>query len=76
MPRERAASIGAAHRALLAPLRSKLTELGVSDIDLALSMIQSITDGASRRIERGDDAESVITSVTSFCIAGIETLRR
>ena len=76
MPRERAASIGAAHRALLAPLRSKLTELGVSDIDLALSMIQSITDGASRRIERGDDAELVITSVTSFCIAGIETLRR
>ena len=76
MPRERAASIGAAHRALLAPLRSKLTELGVSDVDLALSMIQSITDGASRRIERGDDAESVITSVTSFCVAGIETLRR
>jgi AcrR family transcriptional regulator len=76
MPRERAASIGAAHRALLAPLRSKLAELGVSDIDLALSMIQSITDGASRRIERGDDAESVISSVTSFCIAGIETLRR
>ena len=76
LPRERAAAIGAAHRALLAPLRSRLAELGVKDIDMALSLIQSITDSASRRIERGDDAEDVITSVTTFCIAGINSLRR
>lgn len=76
LPRERAAAIGTAHRALLAPLRSRLTELGVKDIDMALSLIQSITDSASRRIERGDDAEGVITSVTTFCIAGINSMRR
>ena len=76
LPRERAAAIGAAHRALLAPLRSRLAELGVKDIDIALSLIQSITDSASRRIERGDDAEDVISSVTTFCIAGIKSLRR
>ncbi len=76
LPRERAAAIGTAHRALLAPLRSRLAELGVADIDMALSLIQGVTDSASRRIERGDDAEGVITSVTSFCIAGINALRR
>ena len=76
LPRERSAAIGSAHRALLAPLRSRLAELGVRDIDMALSLIQSITDNASRRIERGNDAEGVITSVTTFCIAGINSLRR
>jgi AcrR family transcriptional regulator len=75
LPRERSAAIGAAHRALLAPLRSHLADLGVKDIDMALALIQSITDGATRRIERGDDAEDVITSVTTFCIAGINSLR-
>jgi len=76
LPRDRSAAIGAAHRALLAPLRSRLADLGVQDIDMALALIQSITDSASRRIERGDDAEGVITSVTTFCIAGINSLRR
>jgi AcrR family transcriptional regulator len=76
LPRERAAAIGAAHRGLLAPLRNSLADLGVKDIDMALSLIQSITDGATRRIERGDDAEEVITTVTTFCIAGINSLRR
>ena len=76
LPRDRSAAIGAAHRALLAPLRSRLADLGVQDIDMALALIQSITDSASRRIERGDDAEDVITSVTTFCIAGINSLRR
>ena len=75
LPRERSAAIGAAHRALLAPLRSHLADLGIKDIDMALALIQSITDGATRRMESGDDAEDVITSVTTFCIAGINSLR-
>jgi AcrR family transcriptional regulator len=75
LPRERSAAIGAAHRALLAPLRCHLADLGIKDIDMELALIQSITDGATRRIERGDDAEDVITSVTTFCIAGINSLR-
>lgn len=76
LPRDRSAAIGAAHRTLLTPLRSRLADLGVQDIDMALALIQSITDSASRRIERGEDAEGVITSVTTFCIAGINALRR
>ena len=76
LPRNRSAAIGAAHGALLAPLRSKLEELGISDIHFALTLIQSTTDGASRRIESGDDAELVIRSTREFCIAGLTALAR
>ena len=76
LPRNRSAAIGAAHGALLAPLRSKLEELGISDINFALTLIQSTTDGASRRIEGGDDAELVIRSTREFCIAGLTALAR
>ena len=76
LPRNRSAAIGMAHGALLAPLRSKLEELGISDINFALTLIQSTTDGASRRIESGDDAEIVIKSTREFCIAGLTALAR
>jgi AcrR family transcriptional regulator len=76
LPRNRGAAIGAAHRALLAPLRQCLSEMGITEIDFALSMIQSTTDSASRRIESGDDAEVVISSTTQFCIAGLIALKR
>ena len=76
LPRNRGAAIGAAHRALLAPLRSHMSEIGITDLDFALSMIQSTTDSASRRIESGDDADQVISSTTQFCIAGLTALTR
>ena len=76
LPRNRSAAIGAAHGALLAPLKSKLAEMGVKDISFALTLIQSITDGASRRIESGDDAELVIKTTREFCIAGLTALVR
>lgn len=76
LPRNRSAAIGAAHGALLARLKSKLAEMGVSDINFALTLIQSTTDGASRRIESGDDAELVIKTTREFCIAGLTALAR
>ncbi|MFM1952605.1 MAG: hypothetical protein RJA33_1399 [Actinomycetota bacterium] len=76
LPRNRGAAIGAAHGALLAPLKSKLAEMGVHDINFALTLIQSTTDGASRRIESGDDAEIVIKTTREFCIAGLTALAR
>lgn len=76
LPRNRSAAIGMAHGALLAPLRSKLEELGISDINFALSLIQSTTDGASRRIESGGDAELIIKTTREFCIAGLTALAR
>lgn len=76
LPRNRGAAIGAAHGALLAPLRSQLEALGVKDVSFALALLQSTTDGASKRIERGDDAELVISTTREFCIAGVKALAR
>ena len=73
-PRERAPEIGAAHRALLAPLQRSLQELGISDINQALSLIQSSTDVATKRIEGGADAEYEIASTTAFCLSGLRAL--
>jgi AcrR family transcriptional regulator len=73
-PQDRAREIGAAHQALLAPLHKALTEIGVSDIAQALSLIQAVTDVSTRRIESGGNAELEIAIATNFCIAGIRSL--
>jgi hypothetical protein len=74
LPQERSHSIGAAHRALLAPLNKALTQIGVKDIAQALSYIQATTDVATKRIESGFDAEAEIKSATRFCINGLTNL--
>jgi hypothetical protein len=74
LPQDRAAQIGAAHRALLAPLRNALEIQGVSDINQALAYIQATTDVATKRIEAGHDAEIEIASATKFCITGLGSL--
>ena len=73
-PDSRKAAIGASHRTLLAPLTENLKALGISDVHQALTLIQSVTDAATKRIESGSDAESEIASTTAFCIAGIRSL--
>ena len=74
LPQDRSAAIGAAHRALLAPLTHNLQALGVKDIHQALLLIQASTDVATKRIESGNDAESEIAMTSRFCIAGIRGL--
>ncbi len=74
LPSERSAAIGAAHRALLAPLHSALTEIGITDIAQALSLLQSATDSATKRIESGSDAEVEISNTITFCTAGLRAL--
>lgn len=71
LPQERSAAIGAAHRALLAPLVTGLNALGVKDTQRALLFIQAITDASTKRIESGHDAEGEIAYATSFCINGL-----
>lgn len=73
-PRERGAAIGAAHRNLLSPLSKNLQTIGITDISQALTLLQSATDAATKRIENGNDAEREISSTTAFCIAGIRAL--
>jgi AcrR family transcriptional regulator len=74
LPQERTAAIGAAHRALLAPLVTGLTAMGVKDTQRALLFIQAITDASTERIEGGHDAEAEIKSATAFCIAGLASI--
>ena len=74
LPQERTAAIGSAHRALLAPLVSGLTAMGIQDTQRALLFIQAITDASTKRIEGGHDAEAEIKSATAFCIAGLASI--
>lgn len=73
-PKDRAAEIGASHRALLVPLRNSLEEMQISDITQAMALIQSATDVATKRIEGGADADLEIATTTAFCIAGLKGL--
>jgi len=74
LPQERSAAIGAAHRALLAPLVTGLAAMGIKDTQRALLFIQAITDASTKRIEGGHDAEAEIKSATAFCIAGLSSI--
>lgn len=74
LPQGRVAAIGAAHRALLAPLITQLTAIGVKDTQRALLFIQAITDVSTKRIESGHNADTEIKSAQAFCIAGLATI--
>jgi AcrR family transcriptional regulator len=71
MPQSRSQQVGMAHRALMAPLMKALIEMGVKDVQRALSFIQAITDASTKRIESGHDAEDEIAYATAFCINGL-----
>ena len=73
-PKDRAAEIGAAHRALLVPLRNSLTSMKIKDISQAMALLQGATDVATKRIEGGADANLEIATTTAFCIAGLKGL--
>ena len=68
--------ITAAHRQLLDPLRQTLINMRISDIDQALSLIRSVTDGATKRIESGVDPKSEIEASISFINAGLAALKK
>lgn len=74
LPRERAASVGAAHRAMLAPLASNLRAMGVADTQQAMALLQAATDAATRRIEAGCNPEQEVVTTTAFALAGLRAL--
>jgi AcrR family transcriptional regulator len=73
---ERSSQIGIAHRKMLAPLSTPLTQLGIRDVRQALALIHATTESATRRIEAGIDSASEIESTRSFIIAGLKALQR
>jgi AcrR family transcriptional regulator len=54
------AGIARSHQALVAPLISALTELGVADPALLATLLQGVVDAASRQLELGRPGDAVI----------------
>jgi hypothetical protein len=66
--------IGIAHRKMLAPLATPLTQLGITDTRQALALIHAATESATRRIEAGMDSANEIETTRNFLIAGLKAL--
>jgi len=73
---ERSSQIGIAHKKMLAPLSTPLSQLGIRDVRQALALIHATTESATRRIEAGMDSASEIESTRIFIIAGLRALQR
>ncbi len=73
---ERSVQIGIAHRKMLAPLATPLSQLGITDVRQALALIHATTESATRRIEAGVEAASEIESTRNFIVAGLRALQR
>ncbi len=73
---ERSMQIGIAHRKMLAPLATPLSQLGITDVRQALALIHATTESATRRIEAGVEAASEIESTRNFIVAGLRALQR
>jgi AcrR family transcriptional regulator len=73
---DRSTQIGIAHRKMLAPLSTPLSQLGIRDVRQALALIHVTTESATRRIEAGMDSASEIESTRIFIIAGLRALQR
>jgi AcrR family transcriptional regulator len=74
LPQSRSQQIASAHRALMAPLIKGFEQMGVKDLQQAMTFVQAVTDAATKRIEAGHDAETEIRSATAFCISGLASI--
>jgi AcrR family transcriptional regulator len=73
-PEARKDEIAMGHRRMMAPLQQSLDEIGVSDIGVAATLLASVTDAVSIRIDAGNDAELEIQSAVTFALAGLRAL--
>jgi AcrR family transcriptional regulator len=65
------AGIARSHQALVAPLISALTELGVADPALLATLLQGVVDAASRQLELGRHGDAVIAATTAVVRAAV-----
>lgn len=72
--RDQSAAIAMAHRKMIASLAQPVTDLGITDVSQALSLIHSATQSATARIESGSDSMREIENTRNFIVAGISTL--
>ena len=64
------------HRNLMATIITPLSRIGIDDLGLAISYLQSAIDAAAKRIDAGNEAALEIQSTQLFAIAGLRALAR
>jgi AcrR family transcriptional regulator len=64
------------HRNLMATIITPLSRIGIDDLGLAVSYLQSAIDAAAKRIDAGNEAALEIQSTQLFAIAGLRALAR
>lgn len=75
-PENRKEEIQLGHRQMIAPLHQSLLEIGTTDVKGAASLLASVVDAASIRIDAGYKAEPEIQSAIKFALAGLRALTK
>jgi hypothetical protein len=73
-PEYRRAEIGLAHRKLMSTIIKPLEFMGVADLQVAITLLQSTIDSASVRIDAGNEAALEIQYAQKYAIAGLRAL--
>jgi AcrR family transcriptional regulator len=74
LPDFRKQEIALGHRGLMATIVDELHEIGVQDIQAALTYVQNSLDTAATRIEAGNNAEQEIKIAQRYVAAGLSAL--
>ena len=74
LPEYRKAEIAQGHRALMGTISDQLKDIGISDLQSALSYVQNSLDTAATRIESGKNAETEIVMAQRYAVAGLKAL--
>ena len=75
-PDFRKEEISQGHRNMMSTIINPLKMIGVEDLSLAISYLQSAIDAAAKRIDAGNDAAPEIQNAQLFAIAGLRALAR
>ena len=71
LPLEKRAELARLHAGLLRPVRQAVDELGLSDPDLRVELVQGVVDAATRRVEAGRDPAVVTRATIGLVVGGL-----
>lgn len=74
LPEDRHGEVAAMHRLLIEPLAGPLRAWLGDEADAAASLIHGVVEAATRRLERGLDADTEIARTIAFIHGGLATL--
>lgn len=71
LPDEKRAEFAVLHRALLAPVRRAIDELGLDEAEMRVELVQGVVDSATRQVEAGRNADVVTRAAIEFVSGGV-----